>query len=64
MIDIRDMERRVTPLVEETSRMLDAHKLEQEQMREILIRYDEIISEKVSKNAHEILEKELRSNYV
>jgi len=64
MLDIQDMEKRVTPLVEETNRMLEAHKKEQSQMREILIRYDEIISDKVSKNAHEILTKELQNNYV
>lgn len=33
-------------------------------MREIIVRYDEVISDKVSKNAHETLSNELHKDYV
>jgi hypothetical protein len=33
-------------------------------MREIIVRYDEVISGKASKNAHETLSNELHKNYV
>lgn len=64
MMDIRDMEKRVTPLIEETKAILDNNKTEQAQMREIIVRYDEVISGKASKNAHETLSNELHKNYV
>jgi hypothetical protein len=51
--EIHAMEQRVTPLVEQTIQMLDTCAQENGQIKEMIRRFDEIISEKVNKVALE-----------
>jgi hypothetical protein len=52
---IKDFDSQITPLIEEATRMLTAHRIEQAQIREIIVRFDAVISEKLNKATHETL---------
>lgn len=58
------MEKRVTPLVEQAVEMLETCTLENGQIKEMIRRFDEVISEKVNKVALEQYSKDANGLYV
>ena len=62
--EIEEMEKRVTPLVEQAVEMLETCTLENGQIKEMIRRFDEVISEKVNKVALEQYSKDANGLYV
>jgi hypothetical protein len=62
--EIEEMENRVTPLVEQAVEMLETCTLENGQIKEMIRRFDEVISEKVNKVALEQYSKDANGLYV
>ena len=62
--EIDEMEKRVTPLVEQAVEMLETCTLENGQIKEMIRRFDEVISEKVNKVALEQYSKDANGLYV
>jgi len=58
------MEKRVTPLVEQAVQMLETCTLENGQIKEMIRRFDEVVSEKVNKVALEQYSKDANRLYV
>ena len=61
---IVEMENRVTPLAEQAIEMLETCSNENGQIKEMICRFDEVISEKVNKFALEKYSKEAAGLYV
>ena len=62
--EIEEMEKRVTPLVEQAVEMLETCTLENGQIKEMIRRFDEVISEKVNKVALEQYSKDANGLFV
>ena len=62
--EIEEMEKRVTPLVEQAVEMLETCTHENGQIKEMIRRFDEVISEKVNKVALEQYSKDANGLYV
>lgn len=61
---IKDMENRVTPMLNQANSHLEIYRDENAQMKQMIIRFDEVISDKINKIALETYAKEAKSFYL
>jgi hypothetical protein len=58
------MENRVTPMLNQANSHLEIYRDENAQMKQMIIRFDEVISDKINKIALETYAKEAKSFYL
>jgi len=58
------MENRVTPLLSQANALLETYRDENAQMKQMILRFDEVISDKINKIALETYAQEAKSLYL